>query len=37
MGSPAKVKREMTEDEVKDLERFWKGYVELNGIYKIES
>lgn len=33
MGSPAKVKREMTDEEVADLERFWKGYVELSGIY----
>ncbi len=34
MGSPAKVKREMTDEEVNDLERFWRGYVKLNGIYK---
>lgn len=34
MGSPAKVKREMTDDEVQDLERFWRGYVEINGIYR---
>jgi len=34
MGSPAKVKRELTEEEMKDLERFWRGYVELNGIYQ---
>ncbi len=34
MGSPAKVKREMTDDEVGDLERFWCGYVELSGIYR---
>lgn len=34
MGTPARVKREMTDEEIQDLERFWKGYVELNGIYK---
>ena len=34
MGSPAKVKREMTDEEVRDLERFWQGYVEMNGIYR---
>lgn len=34
MGSPAKVKREMTDEEVQDLERFWRGYVEMNGIYR---
>ncbi len=33
MGSPARVKREMTDEEVADLERFWKGYVELSGLY----
>jgi carbonic anhydrase/acetyltransferase-like protein (isoleucine patch superfamily) len=33
MGSPAKVKREMTNDEVADLEHFWKGYVELSTEY----
>ncbi|NNE65759.1 MAG: gamma carbonic anhydrase family protein [Pyrinomonadaceae bacterium] len=33
MGSPARVKREMTDEEVADLERFWKGYVELSGYY----
>jgi carbonic anhydrase/acetyltransferase-like protein (isoleucine patch superfamily) len=34
MGSPARVKREMTDEEVLDLERFWRGYVEMNGIYR---
>ena len=34
LGSPAKVKRELTDEEVQDLERFWRGYVELNGIYR---
>ncbi len=34
MGSPAKLKREMTDEEVQDVERFWRGYVELNGIYR---
>ena len=33
MGSPAKVKREMTDDEVSDLEHFWTGYVELKDIF----
>lgn len=33
MGAPAKVKREMTDEEVADLERFWTGYVELSDIY----
>jgi gamma-carbonic anhydrase len=34
LGSPAKVKRELTDEEVADLERFWCGYVELGGIYR---
>lgn len=34
LGSPARVKRELTDEEVADLERFWRGYVELNGIYR---
>jgi carbonic anhydrase/acetyltransferase-like protein (isoleucine patch superfamily) len=33
MGSPAKVKRELTGAEVKDLERFWRNYVSLSRIY----
>ncbi len=33
MGSPAKVKRELTDEEITDLERFWRGYVELNKAY----
>ncbi len=34
MGSPAKVKRELGDDEVKDLERFWQNYVSLSRIYQ---
>ena len=34
MGSPAKVKRQLTDEEVKDLERFWQNYVSLSGIYR---
>ena len=37
MGAPAKVKRELTDVEVTDLERFWRGYVELNEIYQLED
>jgi len=33
LGSPARVKRELTDAEIKDLKRFWRGYVELNGKY----
>lgn len=34
MGSPAKVKRELTDEEVKDLERFWRNYVSLSEVYR---
>lgn len=34
MGSPARVKRELSDDEVKDLERFWRNYVSLSRIYR---
>ncbi len=34
MGSPARVKRELSEDEVRDLERFWRNYVALSRVYQ---
>ena len=34
MGSPAKVKRELTDEEVKDLHRFWRNYIKLSAVYK---
>ena len=34
MGSPAKVKRQLTNDEVQDLQRFWQNYIKLSEIYK---
>lgn len=33
MGSPAKVKRKLTDEEASDLKRFWQRYVELGSIY----
>jgi carbonic anhydrase/acetyltransferase-like protein (isoleucine patch superfamily) len=33
MGSPAKVKRELTDEEVEKYSRNWKNYVELSEIY----
>jgi carbonic anhydrase/acetyltransferase-like protein (isoleucine patch superfamily) len=33
MGSPARVKRELADEEVADLERFWRNYVALSQIY----
>lgn len=34
MGSPARIKRELSDDEVRDLERFWRNYVSLNRVYR---
>jgi len=34
MGAPAKVKRPLTEDEVKSLDLFWQNYVEYTKKYK---
>ena len=34
IGSPARVKRELTEDELASLERSWRNYVELASKYK---
>ena len=34
LGSPARVKRELSDDEVKDLERFWRNYVSLSRSYQ---
>jgi carbonic anhydrase/acetyltransferase-like protein (isoleucine patch superfamily) len=34
MGSPAKVKRELTDEEIENLKKFWQNYVRLTEIYK---
>jgi len=34
MGSPARVKRDLTADEIYSLKRFWQNYRELSKIYK---
>ncbi len=34
IGSPAKVKRELTGEEITNLEKFWRNYVALSRIYK---
>ena len=36
MGSPAKVKRELSDAEVADLEKFWRNYVSLSRIYRSQ-
>lgn len=37
MGSPAKVKRELSDAEVKDLEKFWRNYISYSQIYESEK
>ena len=37
MGLPAKVKRELTDEEAGDLSVFWKNYVEYTKIYKTDA
>lgn len=34
LGSPARVKRELTDGEVAGLEKFWRNYVSLSRIYR---
>lgn len=36
LGSPAKVKRELSDAEVTDLEKFWRNYISYSQIYKNE-
>ena len=36
MGSPAKVKRELTDEEVTSLDTFWQNYVEYKKLFKEE-
>ena len=37
MGSPARVKRELTDEEVAKLEESWRNYVQLSEIYRREQ
>ena len=37
LGSPARVKRELSDRDVKDLERFWRNYVSLSRIYRNQD
>lgn len=33
LGSPARIKRELSDKEIEDLQKFWQGYVQLSEIY----
>lgn len=37
MGSPARVKRHLTDEEVADLEKFWRNYILLGEFYRTPS
>jgi gamma-carbonic anhydrase len=37
MGAPAKVKRQLTSDELENLSRSWRNYVELSRLYLSEQ
>lgn len=37
MGNPAKVKRQLSDEEIKDLERFWRNYVALSEVYRLKN
>ncbi len=36
MGAPGRVKRQLTDAEVADLDLFWKNYVEYTRVYREE-
>ena len=33
LGSPARVKRELSDEEIENLQNFWRNYVKLSEIY----
>jgi carbonic anhydrase/acetyltransferase-like protein (isoleucine patch superfamily) len=37
MGAPARVKRELNDEEVSDLQKFWQNYIQLSEIYMTEK
>ena len=37
MGSPAKVKRQLSDEEVQDIQRFWQNYIKLSEVYRVEK
>ncbi len=37
MGSPARIKRQLTPDEIYNLARFWQNYTKLSKVYKLEQ
>jgi carbonic anhydrase/acetyltransferase-like protein (isoleucine patch superfamily) len=37
MGSPAKVRREVTEEEIARIDEHWKNYIEYKNTYLAEA
>lgn len=37
MGSPARVKRELTDEEIADLKKYWQNYVKLTEVYLADK
>lgn len=37
VGSPARVKRKLNDEEIADLQKFWKHYIQVSEIYKEEK
>jgi carbonic anhydrase/acetyltransferase-like protein (isoleucine patch superfamily) len=37
MGVPARIKRQLLDDEIEDLQKFWRNYVSLISEYQIKS
>ena len=35
LGSPARVKRELTDEEVENIQKFWQNYIALSEIYLV--
>lgn len=36
LGSPARVKRQLTDAEIENIQRFWRNYVKLSEIYQAD-
>jgi carbonic anhydrase/acetyltransferase-like protein (isoleucine patch superfamily) len=37
LGAPARVKRELSDEEIENIQNFWRNYVKLSEIYKGEK
>ena len=37
VGAPARVKRQLTDQEIENFQRFWQGYVTLSAVYQLSK